>query len=340
MKKFWNTLKWLLAVVLLLLVTGVAAVTWMLKHPPALAPFDELRWPVTGAPTSTLKISFLGVATVLLDDGETALVTDGFFSRPDRMQSFAGMVQPDLDAITRGMQRAGIGEHTGKLAAVIPMHSHYDHAMDAPEVAMRTGALLLGSTSTAMIGRGWGLKDSQIKVAEMGKPYTFGKFTVTLYPSIHAPTGFTGGQITTPLVPPQRAFAYKEGQSYAALVEHQGKRLLITGTAGFVPGALQGIKADVVMLGIGTLGNQSEAYRDTLWNEVIAATQPKRIIPIHWDDFWISSDGPMQALPPPLDHVDVSLNYLQQRTQEAKIDLRLPLEWKAMDVFADLAAQQ
>jgi L-ascorbate metabolism protein UlaG (beta-lactamase superfamily) len=340
MKKFWPRLPWLLATLLLLLVTAAAAVTWMLAHPPALTPFESLRWPDTAAPSSTLKVSFLGVATVLLDDGETALLTDGFFSRPDRMQSLVGMVQPDLDAITRGMQRAGIGQRTGKLAAVIPLHSHYDHAMDAPEVAKRTGALLLGSSSTAMIGCGWGLSESHIKVAELGKPYTFGKFTVTLYPSIHAPTGFTGGEVTTPLVPPQRAFAYKEGQSYAVLVEHEGKRILITGTAGFVPGALKGVKADVVMMGIGTLGNQAEAYRDTLWNEVIASTQPKRIIPIHWDDFWISSDGPMQALPPPLDHVDVSLNYLQRRAQEAKIELRLPAEWRAMDVFTELVVSR
>jgi L-ascorbate metabolism protein UlaG (beta-lactamase superfamily) len=334
MKKLWHWLKWVLAALALLLAGTVATVTWMLTHPPTLTPFDSLRWPSAEAPTSTLKVSFLGVATVLLDDGETALMTDGFFSRPDRMSSLAGTVRPDLDAITRGMQRAGIPQHTGKLAAVIPVHSHYDHAMDAPEVAKRTGALLLGSSSTAMIGRGWELDEAQIRIAELGKPYTFGKFSVTLYPSIHAPTGFTGGQITAPLVPPQRAFAYKEGQSYAVLVEHEGKRVLITGTAGFVPGALRGVKADVVMMGIGTLGNQSEAYRDTLWNEVIATTQPKRIIPIHWDDFWISSDGPMQALPPPLDHVDVSLSYLQRRAQEAKIDLRMPAEWKAMAVFA------
>ena len=340
MKKLWRGIRWLLLIVLLLLVTGVAAVTWMLTHPPALSPFDSLRWPDTGAPASKLKVRFLGVATVLLDDGETALMTDGFFSRPDRMSSLVGSVQPDVDAITRGLQRAGVTTSSAKLAAVIPLHSHYDHAMDAPEVAKRTGALLLGSTSTAMVGRGWGLNEAQIKVAEMGKPTTFGKFTVTLYPSIHAPTGFTGGTIDAPLVPPQRAFAYKEGRSYAVLVEHEGKRLLITGTAGFVPGALKGVKADVVMMGIGTLGNQTEAYRDTLWNEVITATHPQRIIPIHWDDFWIPSEGPMQALPPPLDHVDVSLNYLQRKTRDGGIDLKMPAQWTAMDVFSGLPIKQ
>lgn len=340
-KLSWWILRIALAL-LLLMAAGIAAVAWQLAHPPALTPFDALRWPAAQTPTAAtpFQVRFLGVATVLLDDGETALMTDGFFSRPERMQSIAGSVAPDTDAITRGMRRAGMGEAgRGKLAAVIPVHSHYDHAMDAPEVAQRTGALLLGSSSTAMIGRGWGLPEAQIRVAELGKPYAFGKFTVTLYASVHAPTGFTGGTIDAPLVPPQRVFAYKEGQSYAVLVAHSGKKLLITGTAGWVPGALKNVRADVLMLGIGTFGKQSAAYRDALWREVIETTQPQRVIPIHWDDFWISSDGPMQALPPPLDQVDVSLEFLQRRAQEAGLDLKLPAEWTAMDVFAGLPAR-
>ena len=38
--------------------------------------------------------------------------------------------------IARGLAR----NEVTTLAAVIPVHSHYDHAMDAPEVARRTGA--------------------------------------------------------------------------------------------------------------------------------------------------------------------------------------------------------
>ena len=55
------------------------------------------------------------------------------------------------------------------VAAVIPLHAHYDHAMDAPEVARRTGALLLGSESSANVARGWGLPERQIQVAKLGQ---------------------------------------------------------------------------------------------------------------------------------------------------------------------------
>jgi L-ascorbate metabolism protein UlaG (beta-lactamase superfamily) len=314
-----------------LLFLAAAGLAWIVNRHPSLVPYEVLGWKQAAAPTSALKVSFLGVATVLLDDGETAIMTDGFFSRPGKLQTFVGKVQPDLQAITRGLERAGVR----KLAAVIPVHSHYDHVMDAPEVARRTGALLVGSESTANVGRGWGLAPAQIVVARMNEPMRFGRFTVTLLPSRHAPTGFTGGMIDKPLVPPVRAVEYKEGQSYAILVQHEGKSLLINGSAGFVPGALANVRADVVMLGIGTLGMRDAAYRDEYWRQVVAAVKARRVIPIHWDDFWISSEGPMQPMPVPLDKFDESMAFLRERGTRENVEISLPAQWQAMDVWQE-----
>lgn len=329
-------IKYLLWGIAVTLLAGLASVAWLLEHPPALDSVRPLFWSTSTPPDPTLRVSFLGVATVLLDDGETSLLTDGFFSRPDKLTTFLKKVEPDLQAITQGLQRSGISSSHSKLAAVIPLHSHYDHAMDAPEVARRTGALLLGSNSTAMVGRGWGLPERQIQVAELGKPYTFGRFTVTLFPAVHTPTGFTGGVISEPLQPPVRASAYKEGQSYIALVTHNGRRLLITGTAGFVPGALQGQQADVVLLGIGAMGPRSLEHKQAYWHEAVTTVGARRVIPIHWDDFWISSTLPMQPMPRPLDDFDASMAFLQAQGAKDGVDIRLPIGWTAMDVFAGL----
>lgn len=337
-------LKHMAITVALLLVLAIAGLAWMLQQHPSLQPYSALEWKSEGAPIAPLRVRFLGVATVLLDDGETAILTDGFFSRPDRMQTFLRKVEPDLDSITRGLARAGVAlkgqppapGRSGRLAAVIPLHSHYDHAMDAPEVALRTGAVLLGSESTANVGRGWGLPEAQIRVAAMGQPMQFGRFTITLYPSLHAPTGFTGAEITQPLKPPVRASEYKEGQSYAMLVQHDGRALLVTGSAGFMPGALKGVHAEVVLLGIGSLGQRSDAHRQDYWREVVQASGAKRVIPIHWDDFWLPSDEPMRPLPPPLDNFDVTMKFLGERGTLEHVEIRLPLPWAAMDVFREL----
>ncbi|CAM8647636.1 COG2220 Predicted Zn-dependent hydrolases of the beta-lactamase fold [Comamonadaceae bacterium] len=321
------------------LLAAVAALSWQLTHPPGLSDVQNLFWQKPAPIASPVKVSFLGVATVLLDDGETALLTDGFFSRPDKMTVFLRKVAPDTQAIADGLQRARItlaGATGSKLAAVIPLHSHYDHAMDAPEVAKRTGALLLGSSSTLMVGEGWGLQDKQMQQAEMRKPYRFGRFTVTLYPALHTPTGFTGGVIDSPLVPPVRATDYKEGQSYAMRVEHDGRTLLITGTAGFVPGALQGVKADVVLLGIGAMGPRSPAHKLAYWNETVATVGAQRVIPIHWDDFWIPSILPMQPMPKPLDDFEASMAFLQSQAKTYNVDIRMPAAWAPMDVWEGL----
>lgn len=120
------------------------------------------------------------------------------------------------------------------------------------------------------------------------------------------------------------------------LVLHDGRTLLVTGSAGFVPGAMKGVRADVVLLGIGSLGQRSDAHRQDYWREVVQASGAKRVVPIHWDDFWLPSDEPMRPLPPPLDNFDATMQFLGERAALEHVDIRLPLPWTAMDVFSGL----
>src|SRR6202035_1510493 len=52
------------------------------------------RFDVPGADAGTLSATWLGVATLLLDDGSSALMTDGFFSRPGLTRIAAGKLAP------------------------------------------------------------------------------------------------------------------------------------------------------------------------------------------------------------------------------------------------------
>jgi L-ascorbate metabolism protein UlaG (beta-lactamase superfamily) len=175
-------------------------------------------------------------------------------------------------------------------AAVIVVHSHYDHAMDAPEVARRSGALLVGSESTANVGRGWGLEEARIRVPRGGERMPLGSFGVTLIGSEHFPHGVAMGEIGEPLVPPASALDYLEGGSFSVLIEHRSGTLLVQGSAGWRDGALAGREADVVLLGIGGLGSRAAAYRAAYWARVVEAVSPRMVIPIHWDDFTRSLD--------------------------------------------------
>ncbi len=266
------------------------------------APVDP-SWAVSGSssiPEGAVTVRYTGTATLLFSDGETGWMTDGWFSRPQPLELVLGEIEPDLDAITRGLQRNEIET----LAAVFVLHSHYDHAMDAPEVARRTGAVLLGSESTANIARGWGLDESHIRVVTNREPIAVGKFVLTPIELRHfqfpdpamRERALGKPDITAPLKPPVPVFDYRVGKVYALHVAHPKGSWLILGSAGFVDGALQGYEAEMVFLGVGGLGSQTEAYRETYWKESVEYANPTRVIPIHWDSLTGPADGPFTGM--------------------------------------------
>lgn len=327
-------LKWTLRIaggLVVLLLIGALVAAWLLDDRPSLAPYDGQRM-TKATDAAPIRVTWLGVATVLIDDGETALLTDGFFSRPSKLELMLSKIAPDLDAVTNGMKRGNIT----RLAAVIVNHSHYDHAMDAPEVAKRTNAKLVGSESTANIGRGWGLPEDQISVVKVGEPVQYGNFTVTVLKSRHSPTNFTGGVIDKPLRPPAPYTAYLEGESYAILIQHGTRSLLINASAGYEPGALAGVKADVVLLGAGSLGIREEAFRQGYWHDLVKATGAKRIIPIHWDDFTLAAGTPPAPMPYVLGDFEKTMAFLNERGKADNVDVRMPLDGEAMDVWDGL----
>ncbi|HZA10600.1 MAG TPA: MBL fold metallo-hydrolase, partial [Mycobacterium sp.] len=120
---------------------------------------DRFDVPAAG-PESTPTVTWLGVATLLVDDGRSALMTDGFFSRPSLSTVALRRIAPAASRIDAALARVGVR----RLEAVMPVHTHYDHALDSAAVAERTGAQLVGGESTAFVGRGHGLPDDRIVV--------------------------------------------------------------------------------------------------------------------------------------------------------------------------------
>src|SRR3954470_19105140 len=140
------------------------------------------------------SVRVLGVASLLFDDGESAVMTDGYFSRPSLRKAGLGRVAPDPARIDAALGRLGVT----RLDAVLPVHSHFDHVMDSPAVAQRTGATLFGGESTANVGRGAGLPAERIRVVTPRTPVTAGAFTLTWIESAHCPPDRFPGVITEP----------------------------------------------------------------------------------------------------------------------------------------------
>jgi L-ascorbate metabolism protein UlaG (beta-lactamase superfamily) len=293
------------------------------------------RFDVPAAGPSGLAATFLGVASLLLDDGETQVLTDGFFSRPSFRAVALGRISPDRERVAAGLARAG----AERVAAVLPVHSHYDHAQDSALVAELTGARLVGGESTANIGRGHGLPAEQIVVAADGETLTFGAFRLTLVESHHCPPDRSPGPITTPLTPPAKVKDYRCGEAWSILVHHEsGRSALLQGSAGFVEGALAGRRAEVAYLGVGQLGIQTDDYVAAYWQETVRTMGLRRVVLTHWDDFFRPSDQPLRALPYAVDDLDRSLRLIDRLAAEDGVSVSFPTIWRREDPWAGLSS--
>ena len=122
----------------------------------------------------------------------------------------------------------------------------------------------MGSATTAQIAAGSHLPITQIKVIETETIYPVGAFEVTFYPSQHAPLATNSaisGTVAAPLTLPAPYTAWKLGQAYTLVIGHPKGRMLIQGSAGFVPGALAEIEVDAVFLGTGGLPTLPKAHQ-------------------------------------------------------------------------------
>lgn len=266
-----------------------------------------------------LGVTFLGVTTLLIDDGASAVMTDGFFSRPGMLDVALRRIEPNAERIDGSLRRAGVSH----LDALVPVHTHFDHAMDSAEVAARTGAVLVGGRSAAMLGHA--LPSAQVRIATPGEPMRFGSFEVTLLESAHCPPDRFPGTIDAPVEPPVRAGAYRCGEAWSMLATHtSGASVLVQGSAGFVPGALDGVSADVVYLGVGQLGVQPEHYIEAFWRETVLAVGARRVVLTHWDDFFRPITKPLRALPYAGDDLDVTMRVLSALSERDGVSVHLP----------------
>lgn len=294
-------LKILLAIIVILAILAASLFYYSLNNHASIGEYEKWYEGVDTNPTqSDLKIQFVGVSTLVISDDSTTIMTDGFFSRFSSWDMLFGEIEPQTADIKWAVDKLAMD----KLDAILVVHSHFDHAMDAPEVAKLTGAPMYGSASTANIGRGWNLAENQIKVFQDGRAMQFGKFKVTPILSNHyvfanaaVKEQALGGnqEITELLVPPVSALAYKMGGAYSFLFEHPEGSFLLQSSAGWKSGSLDGIQVDKVILGVGGLGAQTEDYQATYFKELVDAVSAKHIYLIHWDAFAGSIRQPIQG---------------------------------------------
>ncbi|MDM7915936.1 MAG: MBL fold metallo-hydrolase, partial [Candidatus Eisenbacteria bacterium] len=166
----------------------------------------EIASPAAGG-DAHLSLRYLGTAGFVVESGGHTVVLDPFVSRRSLLRTLTEPLTIDSALVRAIFPRAN---------DVLIGHAHFDHVLDGPEICRQTGARLIGSRATCMIGRAAGLPEAQLVETQGREDIASGHFTVRGLPSVHGRAVFgripLPGDITEPPSWPPRVRELRHGQ--------------------------------------------------------------------------------------------------------------------------------
>jgi L-ascorbate metabolism protein UlaG (beta-lactamase superfamily) len=247
--------------------------------------------------SASITLTYMGTAAWEISDGHTVILIDPYLSRilvpPHGAGSAAtGRVPGD----TRPEHRwdevvppdvATIDAHIHRADFVLVTHTHIDHVMDVPHIALTTHATVVGTESTQNIMRAYSVPENQLITVRGGEDYEFGKFSLKVIPSIHTALDhkryfssktFPAG-MKAPLTLEQMN---PEGGTLAYLIRFHGHQILAFGGMNYIEREIEGLTPDVVLVGASRARQEIYDYTGRLMRDLHF---PSLVLPTHWDNF-------------------------------------------------------
>jgi L-ascorbate metabolism protein UlaG (beta-lactamase superfamily) len=241
-----------------------------------------------------MYLTFQGTNTLLLTKGASSLFIDPHFSRPGLFQ-LLWKIKPDKAKIRSGLKKLNVSTLDG----ILLTHTHYDHAMDAVEVAHQTGGVIYGSKSAVNLAKGAGLSQDKFRVVTPMERINIEAFPVTWLDACHIsfppPLGWLmpdKGRINQPLTPPLHFWRYQSGSIYAILIDN----LLVLGSAGLMRNAYPKVDVKTVALSVGGLETKPLRYLERLYRQAVLQTGAQQVMLSHWDNFFRPISRDVQTL--------------------------------------------
>jgi L-ascorbate metabolism protein UlaG (beta-lactamase superfamily) len=247
--------------------------------------------PSTSTSTHPVALTYLGVAGWKLDDGAHTLLVDPYFSR----------LAVETASLPLTPNRAVIAQYGPVHAdAILVGHSHYDHLLDVPDLAKRTGATVVGTESTCNVARAAGVPEEHLVPARGQETFQLGPFSVHAVRGLHSLTGVPDAAIPRDVTMPMSADAYAEGGTLQYLVRVEGHAILFIGTASFIESEIEGLRPDVAVIAT----RLREKVPDYSCRLMKVLGHPRLVLTNHFDAHW-NPLGPKQMQIEDADRADL-----------------------------------
>lgn len=240
-----------------------------------------------------IRLTYLGNAGWEITDGKTYVLTDPFITEfqsnreakpgqvePPPLPAFEETVTPDVEGIDAKIHRADY---------ILITHGHADHALDAPYIAKKTGAVIIGRETVANIARAYDVPDLQLITVRGGEDYDFGGFSLKVIPSIHSAldhkhyfNGLWAADAPRGLKAPLKFGNFVEGGSVAYLVRLAGHQVLIMGSMNYIEREMESLRPDIALVGANSQRREIYDYAGRLMR---ALGRPPLVMPTHWDAY-------------------------------------------------------
>jgi L-ascorbate metabolism protein UlaG (beta-lactamase superfamily) len=229
-----------------------------------------------------VRVRWLGTAGFALTFAGTTVLLDPYLTRASLLACLRGPLQPDETLLA---------EHLPVADAIVLGHTHFDHALDTPSIAKRTGATVFGSRSAATLCRLAQVPATQVVDVESrlshehaGYEAEVGPFRLRFLPSAHSELLLGRvpfpGEIDDCDAIPMRTEAYACGAVFSVEIRVAGKTIYHLGSANLVERNIRTPQVDLLLLCVAGWTKTSR-----FCERVMRSLSPGTVLLSHWDDF-------------------------------------------------------
>lgn len=261
--------------------------------------------------STRITLTYMGTAAWEITDGKTVILVDPYLTRLKTDTARDPVLSSDPRPLVTvndfaTSDHAVIDAHVQRADFILITHTHIDHVLDVPYIASKTGALVIGTESTANFARDNGVPNSQILTVKGGEDLELGGCSVRVIPSLHGILRHSplAAQLKiNSLPPPSTIFPADakppfrlgqllvEGGTLAYLIRVGGQQVLVFGSMNYIEREVDGLRPDVAL--IGAMPERQEIYHYTE-RLLRALGYPRLVLPTHWDRFNVPFDVSQQ----------------------------------------------